>query len=131
MSTIWPDIRYFRSKEFDSPDSPGSGMRMNLAFVQKLDKLREAVKMPLIINSGYRTPKHNDGLKDSVDGSAHTTGHAADIRALNSATKYKIVEAAFRLGFRRIGIGKTFVHLDDSITHPQDVIWLYPATRSA
>lgn len=122
---IWPDIKHFRSQEFDSPDSPGSGVCMNLAFVAKLDKLREAVKMPLVINSGYRTPAHNDTLPDSVGDSAHTTGHAADIRALSSTTRFTIIEAAFRLGFRRVGIAKSFVHLDDDITKPQDVSWMY------
>lgn len=123
---IWPDIKYFRAREFDSPGSPGSGVHMNLAFVHKLDKLREAVKMPLVIHSGYRTPEHNATLANSVAGSAHTSGHAADLRALDSATKFRILEAAFRLGFRRVGIGKDFVHIDDDVTKPQDVSWLYP-----
>lgn len=124
----WDEILYFKPVEFDSPDRPGSGSQMSLDFVRKLDKLREAVKMPLFIQSGYRTADHNGALKDSVDGSAHTTGHAADIAALSSGTKFKIVEAALRLGFRRIGIGRTFVHIDDDITKPQDVVWLYPST---
>lgn len=121
----WSDIRYFRPHEFNSPDAPDSGYQMNLAFVAKLDKLREAVKMPLVINSGYRTPEHNATLKDSVAGSSHTSGHAADIRALSSQAKYAILEAALRLGFRRAGIGATYIHLDDDITKPQDCIWTY------
>lgn len=123
----WADVRYFRPVEFASPDQPDSGYLMNLNFVRKLDKLREAVKMPLVINSGYRTPAHNDSLKGSVDGSAHTTGHAADIQAFSSGQKHAILEAAFRLGFRRIGIGSTFVHVDDDISKPQDVVWTYPS----
>lgn len=128
---IWPDIRYFRIYEFDSPDSPGSGDRMNLSFVYKLDQLRDAVKIPLIITSGYRSPVHNDKIQNSVDGSAHTLGHAADIRALSSMTRFRILEAALRLGFRRIGVGSTFIHLDDAPTKPQDVVWTYPDSRRA
>jgi peptidase M15-like protein len=125
--TNWNDIHHFKAVEFDSPDQPGSGFKMNLAFVHKLDKLREAVKMPLIIHSGYRTEKHNDTV-GGVDSSAHTSGHAADIAALSSGNRFTIVEAAMRLGFRRIGIGASFVHIDDDPIKPQDVVWLYPQT---
>ena len=125
---IWNDIKYFRPHEFDSPDAPGSGFGMSLPFVRKLDKLRDAVNMPLIVVSGYRTEIHNAKV-GGVDSSAHERGQAVDIRALSSQTKFRILEAAFKLGFRRIGIGSTFVHIDDSITHPQDVVWTYPANE--
>jgi uncharacterized protein YcbK (DUF882 family) len=121
----WADIKYFKSVEFDSPDSPGSGAHMNLDFVAKLDAIREACKEPLTINSGYRTLEHNATIS-GVDSSSHSSGHAADIRTLSSTTRCKVLEAAFRLGFRRVGIGKTFVHLDDDLTKPQDVVWTYP-----
>ena len=125
---IWADVRYFRVFEFDSPDARGSGVNMNDAFILKLDKLRDAVKIPLVIRSGYRTEEHNARV-GGVDSSAHTSGHAADIAALSSSTKFKIMEAAMRLGFRRLGIGATFIHIDDDITKSQDVCWLYPATE--
>lgn len=126
--TTWADLHYFKRHEFDSPDAPGSGDKMNMAFIAKLEKLRDACKMPLVIHSGYRTHAHNDKV-GGVDASSHTLGHAVDIRALSSAAKFTIVEAATRLGFRRIGIGPNFIHLDDDITKPQDVLWLYPNSR--
>lgn len=119
----WEEVKYFQPFEFDSPDAPGSGAQhMNLAFVLKLDKLREAVKMPLTIKSGWRTPEHNQKV-GGVYSSAHEAGHAVDIAALSGRHKFLIVETALRLGFRRVGIGKNFVHIDDSIQHPQDVVW--------
>lgn len=120
----WADLRYFRAHEFASPDQLDSGYLMNLDFVRKLDKLREAVKMPLVIRSGFRTEAHN-AVVGGVDSSAHTSGHAADIQAVTSGEKFAILEAAFRLGFRRVGIGQSFVHLDDDISKPQDVCWTY------
>lgn len=121
----WADVRYFKPFEFASPDKPDSGYMMDLNFVRKLDILREAVKMPLIITSGYRTQEHNATLANSVAGSAHTTGHAVDIAALSSPVKFRILETALRLGFRRVGIGTDFIHIDDDITKPQDVCWTY------
>lgn len=124
----WGDVKFFQPVEFESPDEKGSGSRMNLEFVAKLDKLREAVKQPLTILSGYRTPAHNTAV-GGVDSSAHELGQAADIAALSSTLRFTIVEAALRLGFTRIGIGSSFVHLDASLVHPQQVCWLYPPSE--
>jgi uncharacterized protein YcbK (DUF882 family) len=125
----WNDIVHFKAREFDSPDKPGSGDMMDLAFVHKLDLLREALNRPLSIHSGYRTREHNAQV-GGVDSSAHELGHAADIEAVSSVHRFAIVETALRIGFRRVGIGETFVHLDDDITKAQDVVWLYPARRT-
>jgi len=97
---------------------------MNLAFVAKLDAVRAACSFPFFISSGYRTAAHNARV-GGVDSSAHTSGHAADIRATASATKYAIVAAAMAMGFARIGVGATFVHLDDAPTLPMPVLWTY------
>lgn len=121
---VWNDIKHFKSVEFDSPDKRGSGYSMNLLTVAKLDKVRELCGFPLVIHSGIRTPEHN-AIVGGVDSSAHELGYAADIRALSSNTRFKLVEAALLAGFRRIGIGRTFVHLDDDPNKLADVIWLY------
>ena len=123
---LWPGIKHFQPSEFDSPDLKGSGERMNLEFVGKLDQLRSVLSMPLAIASGYRTPEHNAKV-GGVDSSAHETGNAADIVARASGTRFKLLQAALAMGFRRIGVGAGFIHLDDSLTHPQDVVWLYPS----
>lgn len=121
----WPGIRFFDSTEFDSPDAPGSGEGMKFGFVKKLDILREECGFPIIVDSGIRTPKHNSDVGgEPVSG--HLTGEAADLRCIASRTRYVILMNAFRLGFSRIGIGDTFVHLDDSMTLDQRVVWLYP-----
>lgn len=121
----WKDVKYFKASEFDSPDAPGSGEKgMNLEFVHKMDMLRAACGFPLFITSGYRTTAHNAKV-GGVDSSAHTTGHAADIRAGASSTKFAIVDAALAIGFKRIGVGATFVHVDDAPGLPDRVLWTY------
>lgn len=121
----WPGIRFFDSTEFDSPDSPGSGELMKLGFVKKLDILREECGFKIKVESGFRTPKHNTDVGGEPN-SAHLTGEAADLVCINSRTRYVMLSNAMNLGFSRIGIGDTFIHLDDSTTLDQRVVWLYP-----
>lgn len=118
-------MKHFMMDEFDSPDSPGSGARMDPHFLQLLDDMREEAGIPFRINSGYRTTAYNATLRDSSPNSAHTRGLAADIRAESGREKYLIVSAAIKNGVKRIGIGKTFIHLDVDGTLPNSTIWLY------
>jgi hypothetical protein len=37
-----------------------------------------------------------------------------------------LVQAAVKAGVRRLGVARTFVHVDVSRKHDQDVLWLYP-----
>jgi zinc D-Ala-D-Ala carboxypeptidase len=119
-------MRYFNYHEFDSPDAIGSGEQMmDEVFVQMLDKARHLAGIPFKINSGYRTPERNrlvGGKKDS----AHLKGLAADIHCVDSRSRGYILGALLEVGFNRIGIAKTFIHVDDDPSKDADVVWLYP-----
>lgn len=117
-------LKYFKLSEFDSPDVPGSGAQMKEHLLKRLDLLREAVGFPLSINSGFRTEEHNAKVKGSAN-SAHLRGLAVDIVAMSGRAKFDIVRAALDLGFHRIGIAKTFVHLDMDESLPGQCIWTY------
>jgi len=120
----WTRIEYFKPSEFDSPDEPGSGQKMEEMFVKRLDYIRDELGTPLRINSGYRTEAHNKSV-GGKPGSAHTLGLAADLRCEHSTVRFKLVKLALLVDFTRIGIGKTFIHLDDDRSKPQQVMWLY------
>lgn len=120
----WNQIRFFASHEFDSPDEPGSGVHMQFDLVSRLDALRAELGYPLRINSGIRSAAHNTEV-DGVNGSAHVSGFAADIYCRSSRDRLYLLRAAMHLGFHRIGIGTTFIHLDVDPTKPPDVAWLY------
>tara|TARA_R100001443_G_scaffold114821_2_gene131388 strand:+ start:1386 stop:1739 length:354 start_codon:yes stop_codon:yes gene_type:complete len=117
-------MRYFVLSEFDSPDSPGSGVNMDSDFLEMLDKARERAEVPFRITSGYRTKEHNKAV-GGVENSSHTLGLAADISCEDSARRYLIIEALLYVGFNRIGIAPTFIHVDLAIDRPQNLIWTY------
>ena len=116
--------KYFVDAEFKRCTPSCSINDMNQGTLDRLDRVREIAGIPLLLNSACRSAEHDKSRGRSGTGS-HTTGRAIDIRCNASATRYKIVTAALQAGFTRIGIAKTFVHLDDSPSHAQQVIWTY------
>lgn len=122
----WKKYEKFNSWEFDSPDSPGSGTFMQQSFIDRLHIARLACGVPFMINSGFRTKEHNDSLGDKASpNSAHLRGLAADIACTNSRHRALIVTALIKAGFTRIGIAKTFIHVDADDSKPDSVFWLY------
>jgi len=97
---------------------------MKEEFLKMLDKARDLAKTPFIITSGYRCQEHNKEVGGKPD-SAHTRGYAADIAVSNSTDRYLIVYGLIMAGFRRLGIGKDFIHVDNDPEKPSGVIWTY------
>ena len=118
-------FKYFKYSEFDSPDEPGSGEKfMSDKFIIMLDMVRKDFGRPMVINSGYRTESHNKKVGGVAD-SPHMAGVAADIKVNNSRERYELLLFLLKYKFHRIGIGKTFIHVDIDETKDPDVIWLY------
>ena len=116
--------KYFSESEFKKCVPSCSERDMDGAFLSLLDEVREKAGIPLVLNCAYRSSSW-DKSKGRSGNSAHTRGKAVDIRCNTSVTRYKIVKAALDCGVRRIGIGKSFVHLDNDDSLPQDVIFHY------
>lgn len=100
-------------------------------MVKKLDALREECGFPLLINSGYRCPKHNLEVSHTGETGPHTTGHAVDIR-VDRGRAYRLLALAPKYGFTGIGIqqkgGGRYIHLDDlpnDINQPRPTVWSY------
>ena len=96
---------------------------MNKNFLFVLDEAREFAGIPFVINSAYRSPTHPESIKNPT--SSHIKGLAVDIKATDSTTRFKIIEALLSVGFTRIGIADTFIHVDLDFDKTQDVIWTY------
>ena len=116
---------HFKLHEFDSPDQPGSGARMDHEFLDMLDVARSIAGVPFKITSGYRTAKHNKKVGGKEGTSSHLRGKAADIACTTSSARYRIVSALIAAGFTRIGIGATFIHVDNDSVKTPGVAWLY------
>jgi len=105
--------KYFKEVEY----------KMDTDFLAKLDKAREFAKVPFVINSAYRSPEHPQSIKNPT--SSHIKGLAVDIKATDSRTRYRVLNALIHVGFNRIGIADTFIHVDDDKDKSQQVIWTY------
>jgi len=114
---------FFEIEEFDSPDEPGSGAKMNKHVLNQIDLARATACVPFKINSGYRTTKHNQKIVGSPT-SSHLGGWAVDIHCDNSGYREKIVYSLMLAGFRRIGIANTFIHADMD-PFKSTAMWLY------
>jgi len=114
----------FSRSEFMCPcGCRSAGVKSSL--VGRLQAARDEAGIPFKISSGVRCREHNRQI-GGVDSSAHVKGHAADIdNADTSQERFAILHALLKAGFTRIGIAKTFIHVDDDPDKPAGVVWLY------
>jgi len=118
---MWSGLIHFTEDEFRCPCC--GKVAMDAHFIRCLDMARAAAGIPFVINSGYRCKAHNTAVGGKRH-SAHRWGYAADIRAVTSADRFKILQALFRFGFRRLGVYETFIHADMAPDLPDGVVWL-------
>ena len=100
---------------------------MSPAFLDLMDQIRDAVGEPLTVTSGYRCPTHNASVSSTGATGPHTTGRAIDIKA-DSRLRFLLIQEALKQGITRIGVAKTFIHLDDLDEldgFPSPRVWSY------
>ena len=116
--------QYFHEDEFRRCTPACHERDMDVRFLDLLDRVRAAAGIPLVLNSAYRSEAWE--LEHGRTGtSAHCKGQAVDIRCNTSANRYRIISAALKCGITRIGVAHTYIHLDNSKTHAQGVVWDY------
>jgi len=99
-------------------------MIINKCHLALLEEMRVLAGIPITPSSWTRCEKHNADV-GGTDTSSHLRGIATDIVAISSLGRYTLLSAALRAGFRRIGIGKNFIHVDCDSTKPRNVVWVY------
>lgn len=120
--------KYFLAKEFDCPCDHCFETKIDPELVKLLDKLREKIG-PLRIGPGrgYRCDRYQMNLKmrgfETAKGiSTHQYGQAADVSS-GKHTGEELAEAARAVGFRAVGVGHYFVHVD--MRSDKDRAWRY------
>jgi len=79
-------------------------------LLELLESIREHFDAPITINSGYRSPKHNEAIGGAKN-SYHVKGMAADIvvKGVPSSLVYNYLNVFHKGGLGRY---KTFTHVD-------------------
>ncbi len=99
----------FRLREFQC--SCCGVVKMDPELIRRLQAMRDEIGQPLIINSGYRCPEHNQAVGGAKD-SQHIHGRAADIScpSIQIGRLHTLAEKYFPDG----GVGKYlgYVHVD-------------------
>ena len=89
-----------------------------------LDAARKIYGKSMRVTSGFRTEFHNKKVGGVVS-SSHLKGLAADIACSESKNRFEMIKALLEVGFKRIGIASTFIHIDIDKDKSQNVIWTY------
>lgn len=109
----WDNYRNFNAAEFACQETGEHGIEKEL--LDRLQRMRDLYGKPMIVTSGYRSPRHSIEARKEKPG-PHTTGLAVDIRC-DGPDCYQLMKLAFTLGFTGIGVsqkagGPRFLHLD-------------------
>lgn len=119
------NLKHFSEEEFKRAVPACSLSDMDEDFMHLLDECRDFAGIPFVINSAYRSVEY-EKKKGRKGTSQHCLGKAVDIRCRTNAERYRILASLLVAGFRRIGIGTNFIHVD--VGYPdasQPVIWTY------
>lgn len=119
---------HFTEEEFTCRCGCGT-LTVNQGFLERLERARVRAEVPFSVISGGRCPTHN-AAEGGVDRSAHEATElkescACDIAARGSRSRFIILKSLLDAGFTRIGIAETFIHVDEDVTKPPMVVWLY------
>jgi len=118
---------YFTSSEFDCPCSHCSTTLIDSALADKLYLLRQAIKAPIKIGSGYRCSWYQAdlrarGFETAAGVSQHELGKAVDFSSAGK-TGQELETFARSVGFRAVGVASTWVHVD--LREDKDRRWTY------
>lgn len=118
------NLNFFKEDEFKRATPACSLSDMDEDFMLQLDEARSIAQIPFIINSAYRSVDY-EKKKGRSGTSQHTKGLAVDIRCVTNAQRFRILTSLIMVGFRRIGIGTNFIHVDVGYTGSEPIIWTY------
>lgn len=118
----------YKSKYFSPAETAckcGCGMQVQDTLLEVADAVREKFGEALVVTSGARCPAYNKKV-GGAPASTHQKGLALDLSCTDSGKRMRLLKAMLEVGVRRVGLGKTFLHMDvGSDGYAQDVAFNY------
>ena len=108
----------------------GCGQVPEFELMTALQRLRDRVRFPLSINSGFRCEEYDTSIKGA---GVHPTGLAVNI-GVGYDKAYEVVKWATHFGFTGVGVkgrgDPRFIHIDmipegEDQSHPRPRFWTY------
>lgn len=115
-------LKYFKAHEFSDFS------KMDPELLRRLDKAREIAGIPFKITSSYRSPAYNASV-GGVANSSHTKGLAVDISCTDSRQRFLMLKALIEVGFNRIELAPTWLHVDMDTTKDANVAFYQKGGR--
>lgn len=125
--------RYFSDAEimkvthpdFVSSWSPAEliAMLYSPTLLDRIDAFREKLGRPVYLTSGYRGPVYNKSVGGRKN-SSHLQGFAFDFKVPAGVPEFRVYYALSAVGFKRVGVGRTFYHADVDPTK-KPAFWRY------
>ena len=105
----------------------GCGMaHVSQSLIDRLNTVRILTDKPLILNSVCRCVEHNKNIKGSITSSHISTDDvescAADISCKDAYYRFRLLQALFHVGFKRILVYETFIHVDLDLDKDQTIL---------
>lgn len=104
---------------------PSSPLQVDSLLLRLMQDFENEHKYRLTILSAFRSVEHE--IKKGRDGSSsHCLGKAVDIYVENSYWRYLLIKHFLRNGINRIGVYKTFIHVDCALAKDgktPNIIW--------
>lgn len=114
---------YFKQEECRRCTPPCNISDLSDELLERLDYARSLLGSPIRLTSAYRSEDYEIS-KGRSGSSSHCKGLAVDIYCNSDFFRLELVKQLLRAGFRRIGIAKTFIHVDIDTRKPI-CLWLY------
>jgi zinc D-Ala-D-Ala carboxypeptidase len=120
----WSKYAPFEKWRFDCRHTGDNEMKPE--FMDKLLAIRKRYGKPMLVTSGYRSPKHPIEAAKKASG-AHATGRACDV-AVQGSEALELLKIALEEGMTGIGVQQKgsyrFLHIDD-VTEGLQRPWIW------
>ena len=132
-SDPWKSIKHFKPTDFKCSCGKCNGTPMNIDVVRKLDEIREKIGLPFRImygavcpHAGTKGPRDFpvEHFPDPETGECYSVDIKCPSQGEAPTFRYQFLKAAIEVGFKKIGLGRAHIHVDDHPGSKNETVWL-------